>query len=257
MLFQCVVTLLYQDDEIYKFFKYCDTKENPDRTTGTTVLDNAPQLQAMEHTGDLLIRDIWHNGTDIVHDMRFVNTYARSHSENPLEKCLQEAKRAKKLMYLEACLQQRRHFSPFVSSFDVLMGVQETYTLKMISICLAKNWRQPYPRTCGYFNSRFSITLVRATHRCIQKFQGAGAQYKRPAPAVGRRLQYKPIQVSSPEYPNPNQCLHTIPTPQPSQRRRPKPAQVSLKRVGHEKRQKSRAPLSHTRGDRCTLSPLV
>ena len=55
--------------------------------------------------------------------MRVVNTDAKSHSENPPEKCLQETERAKKRMYLEACLQQRRHFSLFDTSVGGLLGM--------------------------------------------------------------------------------------------------------------------------------------
>ena len=69
-------------------------------------------------------------------------------------------------MYLEACLQKRWHFSPFVSSVDGLLGVEATATLKRIASLLATKWRQPYSKTCGYVKSRVPITLVRATHRC-------------------------------------------------------------------------------------------
>ena len=62
-------------------------------------------------------------------------------------------------------------------------------------------------------------------------FQGAGTQDKRPVPAVGRRRRAKPIKVSAPGDPKPNKILHPIPTPQPPQSRRPKLAQVSLKRA--------------------------
>ena len=34
-------------------------KANPDRTVGTTVVDNSPLSEAMEQKGDLLIRDLW------------------------------------------------------------------------------------------------------------------------------------------------------------------------------------------------------
>ena len=71
-------------------------------------------------------------------------------------------------MYLEACLQQRQHFSPFVASVDGLMGVEATATLKRIASCLATKWRQPYSKTCVYVKSRVAITLVRATHRCLR-----------------------------------------------------------------------------------------
>ena len=85
------------------------------RTTGTTDRYNAPPPEAKEQKGDLLIIDPWHNETNSVHDMRVVNTDAKSLSAKPPKKCLQEADRAKKRMYLNACLQQLRHFYPFVA----------------------------------------------------------------------------------------------------------------------------------------------
>ena len=71
-------------------------------------------------------------------------------------------------MYLEAFLQQRRHFSPFVVSVDGLLVVEATETLKRLSSRLSTNWKQYYSKTCGYVKIRISITLVRATHRCIR-----------------------------------------------------------------------------------------
>ena len=71
-------------------------------------------------------------------------------------------------MYLEACLQQRRHFPPFVASVDGLLVVEATDTLKRIAIRLATKWWQSYSKTFGYVKSRVSITLVRATHRCLR-----------------------------------------------------------------------------------------
>ena len=89
-----------------------------------------PPPEATEQKIDLLIRGLWHNRMDSVHNMRVVNTNAKSHSAKTPEKCLQEAERGKKRMYLEACIQQRRHFYPFVDSVDGFMGVEVTTTLK-------------------------------------------------------------------------------------------------------------------------------
>ena len=100
--------------------------------------------------------------------MRVMNTDAQSHRSKDPERFLQEAERGKKRMYLEACLQQRRHFSPFFASVDGLMGVEATATLNRLASCLATKWNQSYSKTCGYINSRIAITLVLATHRCIQ-----------------------------------------------------------------------------------------
>ena len=101
--------------------------------------------------------------------MHDVNTYAKYHLAKTPEKCLQEAEQAKKKMYLEACIQQSRHFSPFVFSVDRLMDLKSTATLKMIASCLATKWQQPYSQTCGYVKSRIAITLVWATHWCIRE----------------------------------------------------------------------------------------
>ena len=100
--------------------------------------------------------------------MRVVNTDANSYWEKSPERCLEEANKSKKKMYMEACLQQRQHFLPFVASVDGLLGVEATATLKRIASCLASKWKQPYSKMCGYVKSRIAITLVRATHQCIR-----------------------------------------------------------------------------------------
>ena len=73
-------------------------------TKGTTVLEKALPLEATEHKGELLICVLWKNGTKSVHNMHVVNTDAKYHSSKTTEKCLKEAERAKKKIYLEACL---------------------------------------------------------------------------------------------------------------------------------------------------------
>ena len=42
-------------------------------------------LEAREQKGELLIRDLWQNGTDSVHGMRIVNIDSKSHSANKPE----------------------------------------------------------------------------------------------------------------------------------------------------------------------------
>ena len=61
--------------------------------------------------------------------MRVVNTDVKYHMSKATEKCLQETERGKQRMYLEACLQKRRHFSPFFASVDGLLRVEATSTL--------------------------------------------------------------------------------------------------------------------------------
>ena len=64
------------------------------KSISVTVTTTTTTLEAMEQKGDLLIRDLWQNGTGSVHDMRIVNTDAKYHLAKTLEKCLQEVERA-------------------------------------------------------------------------------------------------------------------------------------------------------------------
>ena len=88
-------------------------KANPVGTSGSTDQDGATPPEAMEQKGDLLIRDLCQNGTDSFHDMRVMNTDAKTHAVKTPEKCLQEVDRGKNWMYLESCLQHHRHFVVF------------------------------------------------------------------------------------------------------------------------------------------------
>ena len=111
--------------------------DKPDGTIGSTEQDGAPPPEAIEQKGDLLIRELWNNVTNSVHDMHVVNTDAKTHMVKTPEKCLQEAERGEMWVYMEACLQQRRHFSPFVASVDGFLGVEVTVTLKRLASRLA------------------------------------------------------------------------------------------------------------------------
>ena len=136
------------------------TKAQPAGPRDSTALGISPP-EDLEQKGDLLIRDLWANGTDSFHDMRVVNTDTKSYWGRTPEKYLEETEKGKKKMYLEACLQKRRHFSPFVASVDGILGVEATATLKRIASRLASKWKQPYLQTCGYVTSRVAITMMR------------------------------------------------------------------------------------------------
>ena len=70
-------------------------------------------------------------------------------------------------MYLEACLQKRCHFLPFVASDNGILDMEAADVLKRIAIRLATKWQQLYSRKCGYAKSIIAITLVQDTHWCI------------------------------------------------------------------------------------------
>ena len=68
------------------------TKVQPARSTQPPP---KKKPEAMEQKGNLLICDLWKNGTDSVHNMRVVNTEAKYNLTKTPEKCLQEIERVK------------------------------------------------------------------------------------------------------------------------------------------------------------------
>jgi hypothetical protein len=68
----------------------------------------------------------------------------------------------------KSCLEQRRHFTPFVVSTDGLIGKETKTLLKKLSSLLAEKWEKPYSVVCGYVNAQMSIAIVRATHLCLR-----------------------------------------------------------------------------------------
>ena len=124
------------DPLIYQGCAVKRTKSKPAGPSDTTEPDDTPP-EATEQKGDLTIRDLWQNGTDSVHEMRVVNTDAKSCWEKSPEKCLEEAEKSKNKMHLELCLQKSRHFSPSVASVDGLLSVEATAKLKRIASPLA------------------------------------------------------------------------------------------------------------------------
>ena len=85
-------------------FACCSMKRTTENLATSKTTPPKKKLEATEQKSNLLIHDLWHNGTESVHDMHVVKTDTKYHSSKTPEKCLQEAERAKKKMYLEACL---------------------------------------------------------------------------------------------------------------------------------------------------------
>ena len=121
-----------------------------------------------DERGDLLIQGLWTRTNACMVDVRVTDTDAKSYRTKDPKKVLATQEREKKKKYLEKCLQQRRHFTPFVISTDGLLGYEAAYLLKRIAYALSLKWRRPYAHTCGWVKSRISIATVRATHRCLR-----------------------------------------------------------------------------------------
>ena len=88
------------DPLIYQCCAAKKTKANPAGPSGIIDTEDTP-TEATEQKGDLLLRDLWQNWTDSVHNICVVNTNAKSYWEKSPEKCLEDAEKSRKKMYLE------------------------------------------------------------------------------------------------------------------------------------------------------------
>jgi hypothetical protein len=71
-----------------------------------------------------------------------------------------ESPREKKKKYLEAYLDQGRHFSTFEASTVGLLGKESRTLLKKLSMLLAEKWEKPDSNICGYVTTRMSFAMV-------------------------------------------------------------------------------------------------
>jgi hypothetical protein len=115
-----------------------------------------------------MIRGFRSWGTDCFIDVRITDLDSKSYLKKSSDEVLARQEQEKKRKYLAPCIANRRHFTPFVSSTDGMIGKEGQTFAKRLAGLLSEKWRRPYCQLCGYVNARLSIALVRATHRCLR-----------------------------------------------------------------------------------------
>jgi hypothetical protein len=83
-------------------------------------------------------------------------------------KVLEAAERLKKKKYLQPCLDQRHHLTPFIVQVDGLIGKEAKMVLKVLAARTHTKSGHTYLNFMGYVRARPSIAIVRATHVCIR-----------------------------------------------------------------------------------------
>eukprot|EP00957_Ditylum_brightwellii_P166849 12699567-Ditylum_brightwellii.AAC.1 len=86
-----------------------------------------------------MIRHLWKRQTDCILDIYITDTDTESYISHSMESVLAAQEKEKKDKYLQACLEQRRHFLPFVVSDDGMLGHEASMVLKQISWKLDEN----------------------------------------------------------------------------------------------------------------------
>jgi hypothetical protein len=118
--------------------------------------------------GDIFVRGLWDPQTGCILDVRVTDLDQPSQISMDPAKVLRKHENEKKRKYLQPCLDQRRHFSPFVVSTDGMLGREASCLIKRLSQKLATKWQRPLSHVTSYVRTRLSIAIVRATHLCMR-----------------------------------------------------------------------------------------
>ena len=117
-----------------------------------------------EERSNLLFRNIWKQQPDYILDVRITNLEAPSNIHRKPATVLLFHECRKKKKYLQACLDQRRLFSPFVVSCDAVLGNEaKVAALQYLAGCLTTKSGKSY--SSNFMNPRMSIAIVQATHQ--------------------------------------------------------------------------------------------
>ena len=77
------------------------------------------------------------------------------------EKALAKAEKEKKDLYLQACLECRRNFTPMVYSADGIPGAEALAAQKRLAALLSYNLKREYSEMCGFVRARMLLAIVR------------------------------------------------------------------------------------------------
>ena len=106
----------------------------------------------------MLIHGFWDRNTDCIMDVRICDVNQPSYITRKPASIVKSAENEKQKKYLEPCLEQRRHFTPFVVSCEGILGKEANVFLKRLSKNLADKWHRPYAQTLSFVKTRFAIS---------------------------------------------------------------------------------------------------
>jgi hypothetical protein len=83
---------------------------------------------------DLLIGGFWARWMEVIVDVQVTDMDAKLYWSLDPHKVLAMQERKRKKKYFQSCLEQRKHFTPFVLSTDGLIGHEAQELLKRLSL---------------------------------------------------------------------------------------------------------------------------
>ena len=131
-----------------------------------------------ELRADVSAHGFWKLGTTAMFGIRIVNLNAGSYLCMTPEKSLAKSYKENKDMYLQACLERRRIFTPMVYSADGIPRSEALYTQKMLATLLSYKLKQEYSEMCGFLRARMSLAIVRSNSLLLRGPRDKGARIR-------------------------------------------------------------------------------
>jgi hypothetical protein len=101
-------------------------------------------------------------------DVRVTDTDAPNYQMKDPRKVIEAEKCLKKKKYLQPCLDQHHHFTPFIVLVDDLIGKEEKTVLIVLAARTSTKAGNTYSNFMGYMRARLGIAIVRATHLALR-----------------------------------------------------------------------------------------
>ena len=111
-------------------------------------------------------------------NIRIINLNAGSYLHMTPEKSLAKAEKEKNDLYLQACLERRRNFTPMVYSADGIPGTEALAAQKRLAALLSYKLKREYSEMCGFVRARMSLAIVISNSLLLRGPHDKGARIR-------------------------------------------------------------------------------
>jgi len=116
---------------------------------------------------DLCVCGVWQPQTEVLFDIRVIDTDAWSYYAHTPLAVLCSAEAEKKCKYSQVCHDRRATYTPLCVSVDGVLGPETEFFVKRLSDFLAARWESPYGVVMGWVWAHLSFAILRAMLLCV------------------------------------------------------------------------------------------
>ena len=121
-----------------------------------------------ESRADISTHGFYKRGTTATFNIRIVNLDVGSYLCMPPEKALAKAEKEKKDLFLQACLERKRTFTPMVKSVEGIPGAEALAVPRRLDTLLSYKLKREYSEMCGFVRARMLLAIVRSKSLLIR-----------------------------------------------------------------------------------------